>query len=142
EDLGMALVRYSNCGKILRMAPAGGPAPGYPFRTLVWSYGPRNVQGMAWDGAGRMYATEYGQARFDEINRIARGRNYGWPIIEGAGGGKYTDPELTLPPGQASPSGAAIPAGNLWVAALPGERLRQLPAPPARAVGRPVPQLQ
>ena len=134
----LAQDRDSLGGKILRMTPAGGPAPGNPFGTLVWSYGHRNVQGMAWDGAGRMYATEFGQDRFDEINRIARGRNYGWPIIEGAGGGKYTDPELTWPPGQASPSGAAIAAGSLWVAALRGERLWQIPLRRAGAVGEPV----
>jgi hypothetical protein len=51
---------------------------------------------MAWDRAGRMYATEFGQDRFDEINRIEKGRNYGWPIVEGTGGGQYTDPRAHL----------------------------------------------
>jgi glucose/arabinose dehydrogenase len=85
-----------------------------------------------------MYATEFGQDRFDEINRIEKGRNYGWPMIEGAGGGRYTDPELTWPPDQASPSGAAIAAGSLWVAALRGERLWQIPLSRTGAVGVPV----
>jgi glucose/arabinose dehydrogenase len=130
---------HSLGGKILRMTPEGGPAPGNPFGTLVWSYGHRNVQGMAWDAAGRMYATEFGQDRSDEINRIEKGHNYGWPIVEGTGGAQYTDPELTWPPSEASPSGAAIAAGSLWVGALRGERLWQIPlSPRTGAVGEPV----
>jgi glucose/arabinose dehydrogenase len=126
-------------GKILRMTPDGRPAPGNPFGTLVWTYGHRNVQGIAWDDAGRMYATELGQNRFDEINRIQKGHNYGWPVVEGVGGGgTYTDPELTWPTDQASPSGAAIAADSLWVAALRGERLWQIPLDRRGALGTPV----
>jgi len=125
---GLAQDRDSLAGKILRMTPEGRPAPGNPFGTLVWTYGHRNVEGMAWDGAGRMYATEFGQDRFDEINRIEKGRNYGWPLIEGAGSDeRYADPGLTWTTDQASPSGAAIAGGSLWVAALRGERLWQVP---------------
>ncbi len=125
-------------GKILRMTPDGKPAPGNPFGTRVWTYGHRNVQGLAWDNAGRMYATEFGQDRFDEINRIERGRNYGWPAVEGAGDQKFTDPELTWPPSQASPSGATIAASSLWVAALRGERLWQVPLTRTGKAGEPV----
>jgi glucose/arabinose dehydrogenase len=57
-------------GKILRLRPDGGipadnPDPGSP----VWTLGHRNVQGLAWDGQGRMFATEFGQNRVDEANR-------------------------------------------------------------------------
>lgn len=94
---------------------------------------------MAWDDAGRMYATELGQNRLDEINRIQKGHNYGWPDVEGAGGGgTYTDPEFTWPTDQASPSGAAIAAGSLWVAALRGERLWQVPLDRTGALSMPV----
>src|SRR5215468_1713948 len=139
---GLSQDRESLAGKILRMTPDGGPAPGNPFGTLVWTYGHRNVEGMAWDGAGRMYATEFGQDRFDEINRIVKGRNYGWPAVEGAGGGgRYADPEVTWPTDQASPSGAAIAAGSLWAGALRGERLWQIPLGRSGAVGAPVAHL-
>jgi glucose/arabinose dehydrogenase len=136
---GISQDRDSLGGKILRMTPDGRPAPGNPFGTLVWTYGHRNVQGMAWDSAGRMYATELGQNRFDEINRIQKGHNYGWPVVEGAGhDGRYTDPQVTWPTEEASPSGAAIAAGSLWVAALRGERLWQVPLDRTGAVGKPV----
>ena len=136
---GLAQDRDSLAGKILRMTPNGRPAPGNPFGTLVWSYGHRNVEGLAWDGAGRTYATEFGQDRFDEINRIEKGRNYGWPLVEGTGrDGRYTDPGRTWPPGQASPSGAAIAGGSLWVAALRGERLWQIPLGRSGELGVPV----
>jgi glucose/arabinose dehydrogenase len=136
---GISQDRASLGGKILRMTPDGRPAPGNPFGTLVWTYGHRNVQGIAWDSDGRMYASEFGQNRFDEVNRIRKGHNYGWPVVEGAGHDQaYTDPELTWPTEEASPSGAAIADGSLWVAALRGMRLWQVPLDHAGAVGRPV----
>ena len=135
---GLSQDRNSLGGKILRMTPDGGPAPGNPFGTLVWSYGHRNVQGLAWDDAGRLYATEFGQSRFDEVNLIEKGHNYGWPVVEGAdGGGEYTEPEVTWTTDQASPSGAAVAAGSLWVAALRGERLWQVPLDRTGAPGPP-----
>jgi glucose/arabinose dehydrogenase len=81
---------------------------------------------MAWDSAGRMWATEFGQDRFDEVNLIEPGRNYGWPDVEGMGdtaGGKYTNPLVTWATGRASPSGAAIVGDTLFVGALRGGRL-------------------
>ncbi|TQN32555.1 glucose/arabinose dehydrogenase [Haloactinospora alba] len=115
-------------GKILRMTPEGEPADGNPGGDLVHSQGHRNVQGLAWDDQDRLFASEFGQDTWDEINLVEPGNNYGWPEVEGTGGGgDYTDPLLTWTPEEASPSGAAIAGGSLWVAALRGQRLWEVP---------------
>ena len=115
-------------GKILRMTPDGQPAPGNPFGTLVWTYGHRNVQGLVFDRAGRLWASEFGQNRFDEINLIQAGKDYGWPIVEGASDDpRFTAPLVTWPTSDASPSGVTIAGSTLYVAALRGERLWQVP---------------
>ncbi|MEA2126223.1 MAG: hypothetical protein QOI80_3005 [Solirubrobacteraceae bacterium] len=112
-------------GKILRINPDGSVPKGNPFHSPVWSYGHRNVQGLAWDRKGRLWATEFGQNETDEVNLIRRGHNYGWPNVEGRGstsGGKYTNPKVTwTPTTTASPSGDAIVGRTLYVAALQGE---------------------
>ena len=116
-------------GKILRMRPDGGVPEGNPFDgSLVWSLGHRNVQGLAWDRAGRLWASELGQNRLDEVNLIRPGNNYGWPEVEGRGGGaRFTDPKVTWSTGDASPSGAVIRGRFLYVAALRGESLWRVP---------------
>ena len=131
-------------GKILRLRPDGAIPDDNPFRgSPVWSVGHRNVQGLAWDAAGRLWEVELGQDRFDEVNLIRPGRNYGWPRVEGRGGtdgGRYTNPLVTWPTAQASPSGAAIAGGALYVGALRGERLWRVPLDGART-GAPQPLL-
>src|SRR5690606_23236910 len=88
---------------------------------------------------GRMYATEFGQNTYDEINLIEKGRNYGWPEVEGKGGdARYTDPLLTWSTDEASPSGLAYAAGSLWAAALRGQRLWRVPLDGSGRPGRPV----
>jgi glucose/arabinose dehydrogenase len=130
--------RRSLGGKILRMRLDGSPAPGNPFGTLVWTYGHRNVQGLAWDDAKRMYASEFGQNTYDEVNRIRKGRNYGWPEVEGVGRQRaFVNPELTWTTDEASPSGLAFAGGSLWVAALAGARLWQVPLSKNGDTGRP-----
>jgi glucose/arabinose dehydrogenase len=128
---GEAQDRDDPNGKILRLTPDGDPAPGNPVAgSPVYTLGHRNVQGLAWDAQGRLFATEFGQNSFDEVNLIQPGRNYGWPEVEGRGdtdGGKYTNPLVTWSTDEASPSGAAIAAGTLYVAALRGERLWTVP---------------
>ncbi|MEU3309103.1 PQQ-dependent sugar dehydrogenase [Nocardiopsis sp. NPDC006832] len=125
-------------GKILRMTTAGDPAPDNPFDNHVLSYGHRNVQGLAWDEEENLYATEFGQDTLDEVNLIEPGDNYGWPIVEGPGGGEeFTDPLLTWEPAEASPSGAAIAGDSLWVASLRGARLWEIPLTGGGEVGEP-----
>jgi glucose/arabinose dehydrogenase len=129
--------RNSLGGKILRIEPDGSvpldnPFPGNP----IYSYGHRNVEGLAWDSEGQLYASEFGASTWDEVNRIEAGENYGWPAVEGRGGEDqgYVDPITVWPTSEASPSGAeimvegAIPQweGDLFVAALRGERLWHL----------------
>ena len=118
-------------GKILRLTPEGDPAPGNPAAgSPVYSLGHRNVQGLAWDDGDRLFATEFGQNDLDEINRIEPGKNYGWPDVEGEGdtdGGRFTNPQVTWPTSDASPSGLAIAGDTLYVAALRGERLWTVP---------------
>lgn len=78
----------SALGKILRITKDGKAAPGNPFLNRadafpeVWSYGHRNVQGLAFNPVtGDLWESEFGPRGGDEINRIQPGKNYGWPII-------------------------------------------------------------
>ena len=116
-------------GKILRLTPEGAvpadnPFPGSP----VYSYGHRNPQGIAWDDDGALYASEFGQDTWDELNVIEPGGNYGWPEVEGyAEREGYIDPVQQWSPDAASPSGIAVANGVVVIANLRGERLREIP---------------
>ncbi|MCU1432660.1 MAG: glucose sorbosone dehydrogenase [Actinotalea sp.] len=112
-------------GKILRITVDGDPAPGNPEAgSPVWTLGHRNVQGIGWDADGRMFASEFGQNTFDELNLIEPGNNYGWPQVEGiAGAPGMTDPLVTWSTDVASPSGLAVSDGGVHLASLRGQRL-------------------
>lgn len=82
QDLKSAL------GKIVRITKDGKPAAGNPFegnadaRPELYSYGHRNVQGLAFHPVtGDLWETEFGPRGGDEVNRIEPGKNYGWPTI-------------------------------------------------------------
>ncbi|HAS36357.1 MAG TPA: hypothetical protein DCS15_07710, partial [Flavobacteriales bacterium] len=71
-------------GKILRMGingevPEDNPFPG----SYTWSLGHRNPQGLVFGRDGKLYSSEHGEATDDELNLIEKGRNYGWPDVEG-----------------------------------------------------------
>lgn len=114
-------------GKVLRMTLDGEPVDGAD--SVVFSRGHRNVQGIAFGPDGQPYSVEFGQNRFDEVNAIEQGSNGGWPDVEGAGdgGGRFLAPITTWEADEASPSGAAVVGDVLYVAALRGQRLWQVP---------------
>ena len=133
----------SLAGKILRLTPDGDPAPGNPDPdSYVWSLGHRNVQGLAFDDEERLWASEFGDSTYDELNLIEKGGNYGWPEVEGVGDREeFIDPVLTWSTDQASPSGLAYADGALWMAGLRGETLWQIPLDKAKA-GEPTARFQ
>jgi glucose/arabinose dehydrogenase len=130
-DPGLAQRPDSLAGKILRVNTDGGAE--------VHTLGHRNVQGLAWDGQGRMYASEFGQNTSDEVNLIEKGRNYGWPEVEGRGDDpRFTNPIATWSTADASPSGLSYARGSLWMGALRGSRLWQIPLDARGGAGTPV----
>jgi glucose/arabinose dehydrogenase len=121
--------RGSLAGKILRMTLDGAVPEDNPFPdSLVYSYGHRNPQGLAWAADGTMFAAEFGQDTWDELNVITAGGNYGWPEVEGVGGGEdFIDPVQQWNPDEASPSGITVVEGTIFIANLRGEVLRAVP---------------
>jgi glucose/arabinose dehydrogenase len=118
-------------GKILRLAPDGSVPADNPFDgSPVFSYGHRNVQGIAFDDDGRLWASEFGQQTWDELNLIQAGSNYGWPVVEGIGGDdRFVEPVAQWTTDVASPSGIAYVRDTVFLAALRGQRLWQVPVP-------------
>ncbi len=121
----------SLAGKILRVTDEGKPAPENPFNTLIYSYGHRNPQGIAWDQSGNLWESEHGPSGGslgtgnDEVNFIEAENNYGWPIIQG----DQTREGLTSPVKFSTPSVAwapgdiAIIGDTLYFGGLRGQAL-------------------
>jgi glucose/arabinose dehydrogenase len=127
-DGSLSQDKQSLGGKILKVRIDGRPAPGNPFGNEVFSYGHRNVQGLAFDPDGRLWASEFGQQAWDELNLIQKGANYGWPEVEGSGSVRgMTNPKVVWRTDDASPSGLAYWQGAMWMAGLRGERLWEIP---------------
>lgn len=136
-------------GKIVRLNADGTIPADNPFlntpgaQPAIWSYGHRNVQGIARDPAtGRIFAHEHGPRGGDEVNLVEPGRNYGWPVI--TYGVEYSGQIITTetardgmeqpqvrwtpsiaPSGMTYYGSAAIPqwTGDLFVSALAGQKI-------------------
>ncbi len=120
----------SRLGKIVRINADGTIPRNNPWRgknevdAAIWSYGHRNIQGLAFDPATRrVWSTEHGARGGDELNLVEAGKNYGWPVVTHSQeyrGGEISqersrpglvDPRLVWTPATA-PSGLAVYRGN------------------------------
>ncbi|HKW03243.1 MAG TPA: PQQ-dependent sugar dehydrogenase [Vicinamibacterales bacterium] len=106
-------------GKILRVNDDASTPADNPFGGPIWTLGHRNPQGIAWHPAtGDLWGTEHGNVGNDEVNLLRKGRNYGWPVIEGAA----TRPDMEAPVRFYSPSIAPSGAAFYNGALMPGLR--------------------
>ncbi|MBI2022026.1 PQQ-dependent sugar dehydrogenase [Candidatus Daviesbacteria bacterium] len=131
QDPSQAQDKNSLAGKILRVRDDGQVPPDNPFNNLVYSYGHRNPQGLAWDAKGNLWSTEHGPSggQFgtgnDEINKIEAGKNYGWPETQG----DQTKFGMEKPIKHSginttwAPAGSAFVGNSLFFAGLRGQTL-------------------
>ena len=152
----------SALGKIVRITKNGQPVAGNPFESTsnakpeIYSYGHRNVQGLAFHPVTKqLWETEFGARGGDEVNYIQTGKNYGWPVItygleysgEKIGDGitqkegmeqpaYYWDPSIS-PSGIDFYTGNAIPEwqNNLFIGALSGQHIIRLVIKDNKIVG-------
>lgn len=124
QNPSQAQDKNSLAGKILRVTDDGKKAPDNPFNNLVYSYGHRNPQGLAWDNYGRLWETEHGSTAFDEVNVIHKGENFGWPEIRGNDGREGMQKPFAHS-GNATwaPSGVAALNNKLYFAGLRGQAI-------------------
>ena len=145
-----AQIPSNHLGKIMRLNRDGTPFAGNPklpgWDPAIWSIGHRNVQGAArHPETGELWTAEHGARGGDEVNRVRKGLNYGWPVITygidysgakiGEGTTKagmeqplyYWDPSIA-PSGAAFYTGTLFPTwrGNLLVGGLAAQQLSRL----------------
>lgn len=115
----------SLAGKILRMTRDGQPPSDNPFPgSLVYSYGHRNPQGLAWNDRNDLFVAEHGQSAHDEINRIEAGGNYGWPVVSGNERGEgMIAPAVQSGNNTWAPSGITFSGRDMLVSALQSRAL-------------------
>jgi glucose/arabinose dehydrogenase len=150
----------SHMGKTIRVTPDGGVPQDNPFAGRegalpeIWSLGHRNIQSAAFDDAGQLWIIEHGARGGDELNRIEKGKNYGWPVVtfgeEYSGSAissatsrsgfedpvYYWDPVIA-PSGAEFYSGSAFPQwkGSLFIGGLASQRLVRLVLENGRVTG-------
>jgi glucose/arabinose dehydrogenase len=162
NDRNRAQDTTHHAGKVLRLRDDGTAPPDNPFvgragfRPEIYSYGHRNLQGLAFHPeTGELWETEHGPQGGDELNIIQPGKNYGWPIV--TFGREYTGEVITNQPwhegmeqpvtiwvpsiglsGMAFYTGERFPAwkGNIFVGGLAGQVLQRLAFTPRGPIGR------
>ena len=127
-DPSLAQNKESLAGKILRVTEDGQVPPDNPFGTAVYSLGHRNPQGLAWDTSGALWSTEHGRSGvlsgLDEVNKIERGGNYGWPRLQGdEKEDGFIAPALHSGSTTWAPASAAFVGSTLFFGGLRGETL-------------------
>lgn len=134
----------SLAGKILRVTPDGEVPEDNPFPdSLVWSWGHRNVQGLAWNpDTGAFYNTEHGPSgevgfgAWDEVNLVVKGGNFGWPLMVGAAEHSgFHDPIVSWPDYSVPTSDSAFWGGDLFFASLGSEALIRVILKDGKSVG-------
>ena len=115
----------SLAGKILRINKDGTIPEGNLFGNYVYSYGHRNPQGLVWNENGKLFSSEHGPTRNDEINIIIKGENYGWPT-ECDVNPKFMNPIRCFSDFTLAPSGIAFYKNDLYIAGLRGTQLRRI----------------
>lgn len=129
QNESLAQDKNSLAGKILRINPDGSIPSDNPYSNATWSYGHRNPQGIAWDDKDHLWSVEHGpsgaETGYDELNKITRGTNYGWPVIRG----DETQEGMQAPVAQSgknetwAPGGLTYLNGTLYFAGLRGQSL-------------------
>lgn len=114
----------NNLGAIVRLGLDGKAAEGNPFATYdctceeIWSFGHRNVLGLAFDPAGNLWEIEHGPKGGDELNLVRQGANYGWPVR--SNGVNYNDSNI---PDHTADDGFAKPALGWTPVIAPGDMI-------------------
>ncbi|MEK9178722.1 MAG: PQQ-dependent sugar dehydrogenase, partial [Patescibacteria group bacterium] len=116
--------RNSLSGKILRVTDEGKNVADNPFGNATYSIGHRNPQGLSWDDKGNLWETEHGSTATDELNKIQKGGNYGWPDVRGEQERSgIISPVLQSGSETWAPAGLAYLNGSLFFAGLRGQAL-------------------
>ena len=131
----LAASRASLAGKVLRVTTFGRPAATNPDpASPIWSIGHGALAGLCLSGADQAYTTEPASATADEINRVERGRDYGWPGDTRAGAAAA---DRTLAAARGGVGGCAVLERGLFVATTTGQRLYALPLDSSGRAGPP-----